>query len=59
MRKIQIKKDEFAKLCCSGRTRYNTFNLFSINWLTYFKELAIYQDAGSEETELCELEVVE
>ena len=59
MRTIQIKKDEYVKLCCSGRTHYNTFNLFSINWLTYFKNLAIYQDADGNENELCELKVVE
>lgn len=57
MRKVDITKEQFAQLCCSGRMHFNEYNLFSVNWLTYFKKIVIFQDVRTEQNEMAELVV--
>ena len=57
MRKVNITKEKFAQLCCAGRMHFNEYNLFSVNWLTYFKKIVIFQDVRTEQNEMAELVV--
>ena len=57
MRVVKITTEQFMALCSSGRFHFNEFNLFQVNWLTYYKHIVIFQDVRTEEMEMAKLEV--
>lgn len=59
MRKVNITQEQFNQLCACGRKSFNEYNLFVVNWLTYYKKIVIFQDVRTEQNEMAELVVEE
>ena len=41
MREVHITQTQFDELCCCGKLHFVNHDVYSINWQTYYKKVAV------------------
>lgn len=47
---MKLTRNEFDELCCVGKLHFNYYDIYLINWLSYYNGLAVMMSTDQKAT---------